>query len=140
MCGYTILATVPGIPTVFYGDEAGLEGYKDPFNRMPYPWGKEDGRLIRFYQSIGKLRKENPVYEGGDFKLLHLDDSLLVFSRTDGEFDYITVINNSDSEIRLSFDKSASELIYSSEGMEHTLEDYSGGIYKTEKGATLEIN
>ena len=37
-CIYTVLATLPGIPTVFYGDEVGLEGYSDPFNRMPYPY------------------------------------------------------------------------------------------------------
>lgn len=44
---YTLCATLPGIPCIYYGDEAGLEGYRDPFNRRFFPWGKEEGDLGR---------------------------------------------------------------------------------------------
>ncbi|MBR0304000.1 MAG: glycoside hydrolase family 13 protein, partial [Clostridia bacterium] len=39
MCAFAICATAYGIPSIFYGDEAGLEGYHDPFFRRPFPWG-----------------------------------------------------------------------------------------------------
>jgi glycosidase len=34
--------TLPGIPSIFYGDEVGVQGYEDPINRRTYPWGNED--------------------------------------------------------------------------------------------------
>ena len=37
---------LPGAPSLYYADEAGMEGYKDPFNRRTYPWGREDKQLL----------------------------------------------------------------------------------------------
>ena len=48
-----------GIPVLFYGTEASLTGYKDPFNRKPYPWDNPDYNLINFYRTLGKLRHKN---------------------------------------------------------------------------------
>ena len=48
-------------PSLYYGDEAGLVGYADPFNRGTYPWGHEDQDLLAFFQEIGVLRKNSPV-------------------------------------------------------------------------------
>ena len=48
--------TLPGVPCIYYGDEAGLEGYRDPFNRGCYPWGGEDEGLLSWYRSLGALR------------------------------------------------------------------------------------
>lgn len=56
--------TLPGVPCVYYGDEAGMEGFEDPFNRRGYPWGNEDGELIEFYRALGKLRKLNALKDG----------------------------------------------------------------------------
>jgi len=65
----------PGIPAIYYGDEAGAEGYTDPLNRAPFPWGKEDETLLIWYKRIIGLRKKNdmmktgwwvPVYARGD--------------------------------------------------------------------------
>ena len=59
--------TLPGVPCVYYGDEAGLEGGEDPFNRGCYPWGDEDNELIEYYRMLGKIREEHPVFKDGDF-------------------------------------------------------------------------
>ena len=48
-----------GAPTIYYGDEAGVTGSKDPDCRRSYPWGNEDTSLISFYQAIGTIREEN---------------------------------------------------------------------------------
>lgn len=50
--------TLPGIPCVYYGDEAGVQGFEDPLNRGTYPWGREDAELVAHYRALGALRKE----------------------------------------------------------------------------------
>lgn len=139
MLAYTILATMPGIPTIFYGDEAGLEGYKDPFNRMPYPWNNEERRLVEFYRNIGRIRQENMVYKCGSFKLCHLDDQLLVFSRCDGENDYVTVVNNADKEIKLATSVECTELISGNCADRFMLSAFACGIYKIARNSTFDI-
>lgn len=75
--------TVYGVPSVYYGDEAGLEGYRDPFCRMPYPWGKEESELVEFYRTLGKIREENRnIFAEGEFKVDYIDDALIVYTRS----------------------------------------------------------
>ncbi len=59
--------TLPGVPSLYYGDEAGLEGYGDPFCRGSYPWGTENAELLKFYRWLGKMRRENDVFADGVF-------------------------------------------------------------------------
>ncbi len=73
--------TVFGVPSVYYGDETGLEGYHDPFCRMPYPWGREDGELLAHYRALGELRRAHPALCHGDFRFLYVDDSAFMFER-----------------------------------------------------------
>ena len=76
-----LLYTLPGVPSVYYGDEAGMEGGRDPFNRMPYPWGKEDGELLDFYISLGKLRRTHKAFTDGVFSVIYEGDGLFVYQR-----------------------------------------------------------
>ncbi len=59
--------TLPGIPSLYYGDEAGMEGYGDPFCRGFYPWGKEDTYLVDFYKRLGQFRRSSDAFKDGDF-------------------------------------------------------------------------
>ncbi len=59
--------TLPGIPSLYYGDEAGMEGYGDPFCRGFYPWGNEDGYLVDFYKRLGQFRRSCEAFQDGDF-------------------------------------------------------------------------
>ena len=127
---YAILATVPGIPTVFYGDEAGMEGYKDPFNRRPYPWKKANKEIVDFYRAIGKIRSANKVYKNGKFKLWHFDDSLLIFARENYEDVIFTVINNSENNIILNLSSDALGLISNASGKQITVGSYRAEIIK----------
>ena len=56
--------TLPGIPSIFYGDEAGLQGFDDPINRRPYPWGSEDKEILAHYKKLGRIRRENRGFFG----------------------------------------------------------------------------
>lgn len=84
--------TLPGVPSIYYGDEAGLEGYKDPFNRGCFPWGKENKELVEFYTALGKMRRENPQFISGECKFISAVMGCVAFSR-----DNITVISNSNN-------------------------------------------
>ena len=73
--------TLPGAPSIYYGDEAGMEGGKDPFNRRTYPWGQENEGLIAFYQQLGSLRKTQPALREGTLSFSYAADGLLHFTR-----------------------------------------------------------
>ncbi len=89
----TIQYTVYGVPSVFYGDEAGHEGYHDPFCRRPFPWGRENKELLEHYRTLGKIRNEHPVFIDGDFKLEKAEGGVLVYSRS-GRGEHIKIMVN----------------------------------------------
>ena len=86
---------LPGVPTIYYGDEAGMQGYKDPFNRRCYPWGKENGELVKWYKKLGKIRNENRVFKDGRFEILSAVAGCVAFSRKNDD-EAILVISNSN--------------------------------------------
>lgn len=73
--------TFPGVPCIYYGDEAGLTGYRDPFNRKTYPWGREDKGLLEWYKSIIKLRNSLDVLKTGDFVPIYYKGDVYGFMR-----------------------------------------------------------
>lgn len=75
--------TLPGIPCIYYGDEAGMEGYRDPFNRGCFPWGHEDAELVNWYRSLGKIRHSCEVLKQGTLEPYYADDDCFVYVRSD---------------------------------------------------------
>jgi len=73
---------LPGSPSLYYGDEAGMEGHKDPFNRRTYPWGREEPILMAHYKALGAIRKREDVLRLGDIQFFQSGDRRLGFSRT----------------------------------------------------------
>lgn len=93
--------TLPGIPCIYYGDEAGMEGWKDPFNRKCYPWGYENKDILDYYIFITKLRKTNKVFAEGKYKCLIHDKGVFVFQRYDENEKIIIAVNLSQKGITL---------------------------------------
>ncbi|MBE6963317.1 MAG: glycoside hydrolase family 13 protein [Ruminococcaceae bacterium] len=90
-----VLFTFPGAPTVYYGDEAGMEGWEDPFNRGTYPWGREDRSLKAAFTLLAALRRSRPSLHTGSIRYLHARGSLLVFERQLDDARSVTVVNRS---------------------------------------------
>ena len=88
--------TLPGVPSIYYGDEAGMQGYKDPFNRFCYPWGNENQELIEWYRLLGKIRNENNVFVDGKFYILSAVAGCVAYSRKK-DSEAVLVIANSNA-------------------------------------------
>lgn len=69
---WSILCALPGMPCVYYGDERGMEGGRDPFNRMPFV--RSETPLTDFYREAGRVRNENPALLHGDISLPETGD------------------------------------------------------------------
>jgi len=95
--------TVPGAPTVFYGDEVGLTGDDDPDDRRTFPWpdrgGAPDTSLYGHYQALANLRKANPVLVDGDFRVLLADDAsgVVAYGRKTPSQAAVVLVNRSDA-------------------------------------------
>ena len=96
-----LLFSFPGSPTVYYGDEAGMEGFEDPFNRRTYPWGHEDHSLVRWFSQLGALRKRCKALRKGDLQFLEGCGSVLAFTRTYKEETLLCAFNAGDKPARL---------------------------------------
>ena len=77
MCASALLFTIPGVPYVYYGDETGMTGMADPFNRGTYPWGNENKTLIDFFRLIGNFRKNNEILINGSTAYHTFSDDVL---------------------------------------------------------------
>lgn len=82
-CAMVLQFFLPGVPCIYYGDEAGLEGYKDPFNRRCYPWGKENLDMIDFTKQLARIRKSSKAFAQGEMKFLSCTPEECVFARID---------------------------------------------------------
>ena len=102
--------TVFGVPSVYYGDEIGLEGYHDPFCRMPYPWGREDEELLEFYRKLGEIRKLD-VFARGDFKIDRVDGGFIAYSRFTEKEKITVLVNRGERNVRYEAKAIAKELI-----------------------------
>ena len=88
--------TLPGVPCIYYGDEAGVEGYKDPFNRSTYPWGSEDRSLIDWYKRLGKLRNDVDCLTDGEFEVAKCLNAVMSFVRRGKKDSLFVAVNRSD--------------------------------------------
>ena len=97
MLAASIQYTVYGVPSVYYGDEAGIEGYRDPFCRLPYPWGREEASLVEHYKRLGAIRRENSdVLANGEFFIERAEGGLLCYRRSNEQGDIYVISNAAD--------------------------------------------
>lgn len=85
--------TLPGFPSVYYGDEAGVQGGADPFNRSFYPWERENTQLIKWYKHLGEIRNSLDCLKEGTFTPYSAMLSCVAYIRR-SEKDKIMVIAN----------------------------------------------
>ena len=90
--------TLPGIPSLFYGDEVAVQGYGDPFCRATYPWGKENNELLQFYKLLGNVRKNCAAFVDGDFYTVFTNENAIAYTRkSKNGYAFIAVNRGSDT-------------------------------------------
>jgi len=94
--------TLPGVPCVYYGDEAGMDGGADPFNRRCYPWGYEDQQLISWYKKLSHIRKAQPCFKDGKYELAEARSGVFSFTRGEDDGRVLTAVNVSGEDRILS--------------------------------------
>ncbi len=91
--------TYPGAPAIYYGDEVGVTGGDDPYNRAPYPWadlgGEPDTALLADFKRLVGLRREHAVLRQGSLAApLHADEHVIVLLRRLGSTWAVVAANN----------------------------------------------
>jgi cyclomaltodextrinase len=94
---HAIIFALPGAPAIYYGDEIGLSGGKDPENRGTFPWNPDDWQinLREWVQLLITVRKRQIVLRRGNFQPLMVDDRshIFAFARTLGNQNVVVAIN-----------------------------------------------
>lgn len=106
--------TLPGIPSLYYGDEAGMEGYGDPFCRGFYPWGKEDGYLLEYYKRLGQFRRGCEAFSDGDFIPVFSSYDRISYIRQGQSEEVLVVVNRSyeQTEVKIQNGWEEAEIIF----------------------------
>ena len=96
-----LLYGFPGSPTLFYGDEAGMQGFEDPLNRGTYPWGREDTGLLDFFRALGQLRKKRRSLQSGSLTYIYAQGGGLVITREHEGETTMVALNAGDEVLTL---------------------------------------
>ena len=94
-----VLFTFPGSPMIYYGDEAGMEGFEDPLNRGTFPWGREDRSVTGLFTRLGRLRNSRPALRSGTIAWLCSAGPLLAYAR-EAEGERLVTVGNASGETR----------------------------------------
>ncbi|MCH5163453.1 MAG: glycoside hydrolase family 13 protein [Clostridiales bacterium] len=90
---------LPGVPCLYYGDEAGLSGHEDPFCRKCYPWGNENAELIAHYKRLGEIRRQYASVFSGSCTDESPSNNVFKIVRSDGDISLTLIVNLSGEDI-----------------------------------------
>ena len=96
-----LLYGFPGSPTLFYGDEAGMQGFEDPLNRGTFPWGREDAALLDFFRMLGRLRTQHLSLQEGSLAYVYAQGGGLVITREHEGETTMVALNAGDEVLTL---------------------------------------
>jgi len=129
----TALAFMPGMFTIFYGDEVGMHGIGNLLNRGTYPWGHEDTELLEFYKKLIKSRKSEEFLRKADVRILKIDENQFVYERYDDNNKIIVIASRANQETNVVIPKEYenASVVFSIEGCnKNTVAPYGAIVLK----------
>jgi len=131
-----ILLTYPGVPTIYYGDEIGMEGGADPDNRRTFPWDESewDHDLRSYFQTLIRLRRTAPALLRGGMQFLTAEESLIAYQRHSAE-QRLIVVGHRGPGVLLRYILSVWETGIADGAV--VIDLLSGGRYSVENGALV---
>ena len=107
----TYIFTIPGVPTLYYGDEIGMTGASDPDNRRPMRFNgqlsADEKKMLHDVRNIVRLRREHSALRHGDFQTLLADQNCFVYLRSDMNERILVALNKSSKprQVKIVFPK-----------------------------------
>lgn len=129
----TLQFTLYGVPSLYYGDEVGLQGESDPFNRACFPWGNEDNDILNFYKKLTEIRRTNDVFVDSDVNLQYFDDGVFAFTREGNGYFILVIVNVGEYKFDVSFDNLTTELFSDRTDKKFTIEKFDFKIFKSKE-------
>lgn len=93
--------TLPGLPSIFAGDEVGVTGFKDPFNRKPFPWDDPDESLYQVYKLLGEFRNtyKHIFSNSSNYKIIRINEKILIYRRDNLLF----IVNRTPDDVNVDY-------------------------------------
>ena len=95
--------TLYGVPSVYYGDEIGMQGLFDPLNRRFFAWDDIDDEILSWYTRLGEIRKNHTAFQSGDVKEIYLSHGFYAFTRQDKNGELLIVANVKNDSYKVNF-------------------------------------
>ena len=130
------LTFFPGIISIFYGDEVGLEGMGNLANRRPFPWKKIDQELLKYFQRIGEIRKKEVFLHDANLELVDVNDKYFSFLREGKNEEALVYVNRLNEKIDIRLPKSFQneDVLYPLKAStKEVLDNYGGIVLKKKK-------
>lgn len=99
---FALMFSMPQPPCIYYGDEAGMLGLSDPFNRGTYPWGREDKELRGFVKRLTEIRRGSAALNGGSAAFAAPCADVFAVLRFAAEESVLLLVSRAESEISVS--------------------------------------
>lgn len=132
----SVLAFLPGILSIFYGDEVGVQGIGNLANRATYPWGRRDKDLLYFFRKIGKVRNAHEFLKEADLRIVDINHEQIIFERFDENNAVLLVASkvNYPTHVEIPEEYYDSEVIFKNDCSDiHTLAPYGAIVLKLKK-------
>ncbi len=95
--------TLCGVPSVYYGDEIGMQGLFDPLNRRFFAWDNVDEEILLWYTQLGEIRKNHTAFQSGTFNEICALDGVYAFTRRDKNGELLIISNVKNNRYKLKF-------------------------------------
>ena len=95
--------TIPGVPLIYYGDEVGLLGGRDPQNRKPYPWNKINSEILNHYKELAAIRNTEITLKKGSFNVITTSEEVLAYEREHEGEKILVIVNRNNKEVEFKF-------------------------------------
>lgn len=96
-----LLTFMPGIVSIFYGDEVGLEGLGNLANRKVYPWGHRDKKLLEYFRELGRIRNSEKFLETADLNIYDINKDYMMFEREADEEKVLVIVSRVPEEKKI---------------------------------------
>ena len=96
-----MLVSLPGAPTVYYGDEVGVCGFTDPDNRRTYPWGNENLELLEYHRYMNRWHRLRKELKYGSLIKLISKDSIVGYARVFKDSISVIIIHSGKDRKRI---------------------------------------